>query len=188
LPKLFFPKALRPTIKERFWTVPSHKSCNESYNPDEMGQILLADVRKRMKNEQTAEMVKWLLGEMKSETPGGLILPPSIRRFSVNQVRIQNVALKVTQCIYFREHGKFLPKLPCKHCELVEKVPELQEWYRYMLEHVKPFSIAKDVFNYRYVCVDGIHHFVFMFWAGFTFCVAYDDPEGRKDFTYMKPQ
>ena len=205
-PKLFFPKALRPTIQERFWTVPSHQKCNAAYkldeeyfyyflmplvlneNSDEMGQILLADVKERMKNPQTAEMVKWLLSEMTTESPGGIILPPSIRRFSVNQIRVQNVALKVAQCVYLKEHGKFLPKFPCKHCELVERVQDLQPLYRVILEHLKPVSIAKDVFNYRYICVDGVHHFGFMFWAGFMFCLAFDDPEGRKDLIWMRPQ
>jgi hypothetical protein len=34
-PKLFFPKALRPTIRERFWTVPSHQECNAAHKLDE---------------------------------------------------------------------------------------------------------------------------------------------------------
>jgi hypothetical protein len=204
-PKLFYPKCLRPTIREPFWTVPSHRNCNEKYRMDEeyfyhflmplvinenseMGKVLLDDLWERRKNPQTASMIKWLLSEMETETPGGIILPPSIRRFSVKKVRVQNVALKISQCIYFKEHGKFLPKLPCKHCELVERIEDLQPLYRLVLEHVKPVSIAPDLFNYRYVCVHGVHYFGFMFWAGFMFCLAFDDPEGRKDLIWMKPQ
>jgi hypothetical protein len=113
-PKLFYPKSLRPTIREPFWTVPSHRACNEKYRVDEeyfyyflmplvinenseMGKVLLDDLRERRKNPQTVSMIKWLLSEMKSETPSGIILPPSIRRFSVNQARVQNVALKIAQ-------------------------------------------------------------------------------------------
>ena len=201
-PKLFYPKALRPAIKEPFWTVPSHKKCNESYRLDEeyfyyflmplvmntnseTGQVLMDDLRERRKNPQTASMIQWLLAEMKSETAGGISLPPSVRRFNVNTARVQNVALKISQCIYFREHEKFLPKFPCKHCELCETIEDLQPLYRVILEHVKPYSIAPDMFNYRYACVDGVHHFGFMFWAGFMFCLAFDDPEGRKDLIYI---
>ncbi len=204
-PKLFYPKKLRPTIKDPFWTVPSHRKCNEKYRLDEeyfyhflmplvinenseMGNVLLDDLRERRRNPQTASMIKWLLSEMESETPGGMLLPPNIRRFSVNRVRVQKVASKISQCIYFREHGRFLPKLPCKHCELVEKIEDLQPLYRLILEHVKPVSIAPDVFNYRYICVGGVHHFGFMFWAGFKFCLAFVDPEGRKDLIWMRPQ
>jgi len=84
--------------------------------------------------------VKWLLSEMKSETPNGIILPPGILRFEVNQVRVQNVALKISQCIYFKEHGKYLPSCPASYSELVEKVEDLQPLYRFVLEHVSPVS------------------------------------------------
>ena len=154
----------------------------------EMGKVLLDDLRERRKNPQTTSMINWLLSEMKSETPNGIILPPNIRRFSVNQARVQNVALKIAQCIYFKEHDKFLPKLPSKHCELVERIEDLQPLYRVLLEHTKPVSIAPDVFNYRYACVDGVHHFGIMFWAGYMFCLAFDDPEGRKDLIWIRPQ
>jgi len=204
-PKLFYPKSLRPTIRKPFWTVPSHRECNDNYRMDEeyfyyflmplvinenseMGKIVLDDLRERRRNPQTASMIKCLLREMKSETPSGIILPPSIGRFSVNQFRVQNVALKIAQCIYFKEHGKFLPKLPCKHCELVERIEDLQPVYRLILEHTKPVSIAPDVFNYRYICMDGVHYFGFMFWAAYMFCLAFDDPEGRKDLIWMRPQ
>lgn len=204
-PKLFYPKCLRPTIREPLWTVPSHRECNEKYRMDEeyfyhflmplvinenseMGKVLLDDLRERRRNPQTASMIRRLVSEMKTETPSGIILPPSIRQFSVNQVRVQNVALKISQCIYFKEHGKFLPKLPFKHCELVERIEDLQALCRLILDHVKPVSIAPDVFNYRYICVDGVHHFGFMFWAGFMFCLAFDDPEDRKDLIWIRPQ
>ena len=204
-PKLFYPKRLRPTIKEPFWTVPSHRKCNEEYRLDEeyfyyflmplvinenseMGKVLLDDLRKRRRNPQTASMMNWLLSEMKPETSSGIILPPSLRTFDLNIIRIQHVALKISQCIYFKEHGKFLPKLLCKHCELVEKIEELQPLYRLILERIKPVSIAPDVFNYRYICLHGVHLFGFMFWAGYMFCLAFDDPEGNKDMIYMRPQ
>lgn len=203
-PKLFYPKALQGTIRERFWTVPSHQMCNEAHKLDEeyfyhslmplvlnenaegMGKVLLDDLRERKKNPQTAEMIKWLLGEMKSESAGGIILPPSIRRFTVNHVRIENVVLKIAQCIYFMEHGKFLPKFPCKHCELIEKIPDLQPLFRVLLENGKPYSVVPEVFNYRYLCIDGVHAFGFMFWAGFMFCLAFDDPEGQKDLMFAR--
>jgi len=204
-PKLFYPKSLRATIREPFWTVPSHRKCNEMYRMDEeyfyhflmplvinenseMGKVLLDDLMERRKNPQTAAMIRRLLSEMKSNTPGGIVLPPSIRQFSVNPIRIQNVALKIAQCIYLKEQGHFLPKLPCKHCELVERIDDLQCLYRLLLEHVKPVSIAPDLFNYRYMCLDGVHLFGFMFWAGFMFCLAFDDPQGRNDLVWMKPQ
>ncbi|MBN1864899.1 MAG: hypothetical protein JW808_08365 [Victivallales bacterium] len=204
-PKLFYPKSLRPTIVKQFWTVPSHRVCNERSRMDEeyfyyflmplvvnenseISKALIDDLRERRKNPQTTSMIKWLLSEMKTETPSGIILPPSIRRFSVNQVRVQNVALKIAQCIYFKEHGKFLPQLLCKHCELVERIEYLQPLYRLILEHTEPVSIAPDLFNYRYICVDGVHHFGFMFWASYMFCLAFDDPDGKKDFIWMRPQ
>ncbi|MBN2228263.1 MAG: hypothetical protein JW779_01645 [Candidatus Thorarchaeota archaeon] len=182
---------------EPFWTVPSHRKCNEEYRLDEeyfyyflmplvinenseMGKVLLDDLRERRKNPQTASIIKWLLSEMKPETSSGIILPPSIRAFDVNIVRVQNVTLKISQCIYFKEHGKFLPKLACKHCELFEKIEGLQPLYRVILEHIAPVSIAPNVFNYRYICLDGLHLLGLMFWGGYMFCLAFDDPEGKK--------
>lgn len=66
-PKLFYPKSLRPRIGKPFWTVPSHRACNEKYCMDEeyfyyflmplvinenseMGKVLLDDLRERRKN------------------------------------------------------------------------------------------------------------------------------------------
>lgn len=202
-PKLFYPEVILKDLKKPLWTLPSHRACNEKHRLDEeyfyhflmplvmntnseMGNIMMDELRERKKNPQTAAMIRRLLGEMISVSPGGLILPPSLRRFNIQQHRVQNVALKISQCIYFKEHGKFLPKFPCKHCELSETIEELQPFYRTILEHVKPYSVVSDVFNYRYACVDGTHFFGFMFWAGFMFCLAFDDPEGRKDLTWIR--
>jgi len=201
-PKLFYPKVLRGTIRQPFWTVPAHRKCNEEHKLDEeyfyhflmplvintnteMGKVLIDDLRERKKNPQTAEMIKWLLSEMKSVSPDGIILPASLRQYNVRQERVQNIALKISQCIYFKEHGKYLPKFPCKHCELSERIEDLQPLYRTILDHVKPYFIAPDVFNYRYACIDGVHYFGFMFWAGFMFCLAFDDPEGRTDLIWI---
>ena len=59
----------------------------KSEDPDEMGKVLMDDLRERQKDEQTRSLTEWLIAEMKTESPGGkvTILPPSIRRSTVNQ-------------------------------------------------------------------------------------------------------
>jgi hypothetical protein len=34
-PLQFFPKAMRPQLRDKLWTVPSHRRCNQRHKSDE---------------------------------------------------------------------------------------------------------------------------------------------------------
>ena len=191
-PKLYYPKSMRGTIRAPFWTVPSHRSCNEKYRMDEeylyhfmlgmvanqnpaMGRILLDDLRARAKNDQTRGLIRRILGECQNVTPGGIHLPPGHYRIPYNIARIQNVAIKIAQCLYFLDHRAYLPRNWCKHFELCESPRDLQPLFD-LMRFQKPKAIAREIFCYRHVCVDGTHLYSLLLWQGFMFCLAFDDP------------
>lgn len=192
-PKLFHPKAIRPEIKGQLWTVPSHRGCNEKYRMDEeylyyflagmvfsqnpeMGQILLNDIRDRAKNPQTRGLIRRFLKEAKSITSGGIHLPPGISYIQPDMVRVQNVVLKIAQCIYFKDHTKHLPRTWCKHIEICQTPQDIQPLFELMV-HAKPVYVMPKVFSYRHLYVDGTHLYSLLFWEGFMFCLAFEDPD-----------
>jgi hypothetical protein len=191
-PKLFYPRAMRPSIKARLWTVPSHRACNEKYKLDEeylyyfmmgmvarqnpvMGDVLLADVRHRAKNPQTRALVRRFISETKHTTPGGIILPPTVRWIAPDFPRIQNVVVKIAQCLFFKDHTTHLPRAWCKHVELCQTPQDLQQLFE-LMRHIPSVAVVPEVFSYRYFCLDGTHYYVMVFWHGFAFCLAFDDP------------
>lgn len=193
-PKLFHPKSMRPNIRKQLWKVPSHKECNESYRQDEeylyfflagmvfnqnqeMGRIILADLKERAKDHPpTKGLVRRLIQAFKSITPGGVHLPPGHFYIQPDMVRIQNVVLKIAQCIYFKDQNKHLPRVWCKHIELCETLDDFQPLFELMI-HAKPVFVVPEVFSYRHLCVDGTHLYTLLFWEGFAFCLAFEDPD-----------
>jgi hypothetical protein len=143
-PSQFYPKSIKTTLRDSLWKVPSHRRCNGSYQKDEdyfyhrfyplvavqngaMGKIMLDDVRRRSKKPQTRVMLRHMLKECKNVSPGGIILPPTLVKVDYEVVRIQRVVVKITQCLFHKDHQRFLPRDNCEHIELCENPANLQE-------------------------------------------------------------
>jgi hypothetical protein len=142
-PRQFFPKELRETLNPNLQTVPSHLNCNEASRKDEeyffhamaihvvgtrpvMGQIILNDLKRRTNKPQTPAMVRKLLAEARTTTQGGIILPAPIVELSFDLYRLEQVALKVAQCVYYLEHEVYLRKSSCRQiglCQRLDDVP-----------------------------------------------------------------
>jgi hypothetical protein len=194
-PKLFHPKSMRPNIRKQLWKVPSHKECNESYRMDEeylyvflagmvynqnpeMGEIILADLKERAKDPQTKSLVRRLVQTFANITPGGIYLPPGHGWLQPDMVRIQNVVIKIAQYIYFKDLSKYLPRKWCTHIELCQTPEDIPPLFKLMI-HVEPKHVVPEVFSYRHACVDGTHLYSLLFWRGFMFCLAFDDPRHK---------
>ncbi len=202
--KQFYPHQLRSQIRKQLWKVPSHERCNASYKPDEeyfyhrlaglvgvqnqhMGQEVFADLRRRAKKPQSKVLIRQVLKEARNTSPGGIILPPGHLWVSYDVVRIQNVACKVAQCLFYKDHGKHMPKKNCVHIELCENFEDLQPVFMLLLRHTQPQSVYTNVFQYWYFDVEGQHHYALLFWEAFMFCLIFENPATSPDATASPP-
>ncbi len=195
-PLQFFPKALRSQLRDRLWKVPSHKRCNQSHKLDEeyflhyvyplvavqnepMGEVLLAEIKRRGRKPQSKGLIRRLLKECTHVSPGGIILPPGMVRVNYDVMRIQNVAVKVAKCLFYRDHDKYMPRSSCVHCELCETVADLQPLFAELcrVRELETRSAAPNVFRYWYIDLDGQHHYAMLFWEAFMFCMIFQKPE-----------
>jgi hypothetical protein len=192
-PKQFYPKSMREEINAPFWTVPSHKGCNATFKLDEeylyhylvglvfvqneaMGRIILEDLKRQAKNPQTRGLIRRLISETKTVTPGGIHLPPGHFRVEYDMARIRNVIIKITQCLFFKDHERFMPRANCKHFELCENPQDLQPLFE-LLHSQKANAIEPKVFSYRHFCLDGTHLYSLLLWEAFAFCLAFENPK-----------
>jgi hypothetical protein len=194
-PLQFFPKAMRPQLRERLWKVPSHRKCNQKHKLDEeyffqymfplvavqnelMGKNLLEELRRRAKKPQARGLLRRLFKECTLTSPGGIILPPPLIRVNYDVVRIQNVVLKIAQCLFYKDHARHVPRSACVHIKVCHDVPDLEfpfdELFR--VQEVEKRSAAPDVFRYWNIELDGLHAYALLFWDAFMFCLMFKDP------------
>jgi hypothetical protein len=163
-PRQFYPKSMRTELRQPLWKVPSHKRCNGSYKLDEelfyhyfyplvgfqnetVGKLVLDDLKRQAKKPQSQGLIRRMLKECKRVTPGGLLLPPSLVRFEYDPVRVQRVAIKIAQCLFHKDHRRFMPGKNCKHielCENPEALPEVFDW----LGQTERQAVEPNIFSY----------------------------------------
>ncbi len=194
-PKQFFPKPVRLEDNLNLWKVPTHKRCNGEFKLDEeyfyhnlyplvqnengqMGTLLLQDLRRRAAKPQTPVLIRGLLKRCKNHSPGGILLPPGVFHVSVENHRIQRIAVKIACGIFYHQHQRFMPRGNCKDiriCKSPEDVPEMYELSWYFGDLV---TVCPKVFSYRTAPLDGRHYVSLLFWEAFMFCMVFDDPNG----------
>lgn len=192
-PKQFFPKSVRIDDNPNLWKVPTHKRCNGEYKLDEeyfyhnlyplvqnangqMGAVLLQDIRRRAAKPQTPVLLRSLLNRCKTESPGGLLLPPGVVHVSVEVYRIQRIAVKVARGLFYHQHQQFMPQGNCKDIRLCETPEDVPEMYR-LSWHVDAVAVCPKVFSYRTATLDGRHFMSLLFWEAFMFCIVFDEPD-----------
>jgi hypothetical protein len=194
-PQQFFPKALRSQLREPLWTVPSHRKCNQKHKLDEeyffqymyalvavqneqMGTSLLEEIRRRAKKPQARGLIRRMIKECTLTSPGGIILPPPLIRVNCDTVRIQNVVLKIAQCLFYKDHDRHMPRSGCVHIQMCQDVPDLEPPFDdlFRVQEVEKKSAAPDVFRYWSVDLDGLHAYALLFWNAFMFCLFLKDP------------
>lgn len=188
----FFPKSIRPQLKDRLWKVPSHRKCNAACKSDEeyfyhvfyglvgaqnaeMGKVMLDDLKRRAKHRQTQGLIKQVLKGCTFRSPSGLYLPPGMLRIGFNILRVQNVAVKVAQCLFYRQFQRYLPRKCCQHFEICHEPEDMQPLFLEMCQ-LKPEAVDPRIFCYRHIEIDGIHYFSMIFWGAFMFCMAFEEP------------
>jgi hypothetical protein len=196
-PKQFYPKSVRTEPRDRLWKVPSHRRCNSAYKLDEeyfyhyfyplvsvrneqMGAILLHDLKRRAQKPQSKGLIRRLLKDCTNETPGGIVLPPTLVRVNYDIVRIQRVAIKIAQCLFCKDYGRFMPKLNCKDIRLCETEPEVPEFYSLLWQIETKKAVVPSVFCYWHAELDGMYLYSMLFWEAFMFCLTFQEPAESK--------
>jgi hypothetical protein len=144
---------------------------------DQMGKILLGDLTRRAKKPQIRAVLRHLLKDVKRVTPGGILLPPSLVRVEYDVVRVQRVAVKIAQCISYKEHGRFMPRKNCEHIEVCEKPTDLQELFADLCRLTEGRTVDPNVFGYWHAEYDGLHYYAMLYWGAFMYCMAFRDPD-----------
>lgn len=123
-PKQFFGKELRKNHNPDLITLPTHRTCNSSYQLDEdyfvtsllplyqesySGRSVYDDVKKRFDEGKKVPLVYKMFNEF-DENPSGLILPGDrvVKRFEGK--RITRVVWKIIRGLYYIENSLILPE------------------------------------------------------------------------------
>ncbi len=123
-PKQFFGTEVRKTLNPNLITLPTHRTCNSSFQLDEdyfvtsltpliseseSGRSVYNDVRRRFDEGKKVGLVHKVYEEF-DENPSGLILPRGkvLKRFEGQ--RIRRVVWKITRGLYFIENSLILPE------------------------------------------------------------------------------
>jgi len=193
-PKQFYPKSSRTGQNVNLWVVPTHRRCNGEYKADEeyfyhalyplvqnanphMGDTILQDLSRRAQNPQTWVLIRTLLGTSRTQTEGGILLPPGMVRLGVVTYRIERVAIKIAQGLFFRDHGLFMPRHNCRDIRLCESLQDVPEMYTAIWQPGAPVTVSPSIFSYARAVVDGLHLWSLFFWEAFMFCMLFEDPQ-----------
>lgn len=192
-PKQFYPKSVRIEEDLNLWVVPTHKRCNGEYKKDEeyfyhslcllvantnprMGSVVFKDIERRAKNPQSRTLIRGVVKTASNKTKGGLFLPDGVASFRVNKPRIERVAIKIAQGLFFRENSRFLPWDNCKDIRLCHTDENVPEMYRLSWQATERVAVCPSVFSYWSAFLNGMHYFSLLFWEGFMICILFDEP------------
>jgi len=141
-----------------------------------MRGTLLEDMERRAKRPQTRVMLRHMGKECKNMTPGGILLPPTLVRVEFDLARVQRVAVKIVQCLFYKDFGKFVPRANFDHWEMVEEAGKLQPLFSDLCR-TEPKAVDPRVFAYWDGEHDGCRYYSMVFWGAFMFCMSFQNPK-----------
>lgn len=192
-PKQFYPKENRTARIPNLWVVPTHKRCNADYRKDKeyfyhavyplvqdgnrtMGQAVYRDLMRRTHKPQTPAMTRRLLTRFKRVTDSGIHLPPGIVQFNLDACRVERVAIKISQGLFYLDESRYLPRRNCKDIRLCQTEGEVPQLYQLSWRRGEAKSVLPGVFSYRRFEFENLHLFSMLFWEAFMFCTAFEGP------------
>ena len=217
-PKQFYPKSMRDGLN--LWTVPAHKTCNNKYKLDEeyffhalyplvaktnpqIASMILDDLKRRAEKPQTPTLIRSILRTKRERLEGGILLPPGVIQLSASEHRLQQVAIKIGRCLFYRDHQRVMPYENCRDIRLCESEEDVPEMYRLSWELSRtnfndyvpkdpsglelvtdtkagqPLTACPQVFSYREACLEqeNLHLYTVMFWGSFVYCMAFSEAQ-----------
>jgi hypothetical protein len=134
-PKQVFPEDLRRRYDLNLVTLPAHKTCNASFQRDEVyfvqsigplatntyaGKALLEDLGESFKYPEGVALSRKVVNEFQWRL-NGLWLPPGLVVKSFDPDRVHRVVWKIVRGLFFLETRRFLPTHTLRNFEIYSK-------------------------------------------------------------------
>jgi len=195
-PRQFFAESIRKIDHSlKLLTLPTHQSCNKSYQADEdyfvasigpmamrhsiAGLELWKDLTKRMQRPKSFGL-KNLIEREFSNKHGRLYLPPGRVNNNFNLQRVRSVIWKITRGLFTHETNRFLPEntpMFFKYQSDIGKGTPPEEFFELVGTPVK--GNHKGIFAYRYLVdaeLNGFNIWSMLFWDAWIVVVGFHDP------------
>ena len=190
-PKQFFPKAIRQQYDLNLDLVPSHKKCNEDYRKDEeyfyhsmyplvaennpkMGQMIFQDLKRRTHKPQTPAMIRNILRNVSTVTQGGIHLPVGKAEWSLDEVRLQQNAIKIAHGVLALNNVAYIPESNCIDIRFYENKDEVIELYKLSWQASPIRGERPEIFSYQDVFINNKHLVNSLFWESFMYCLCFE--------------
>lgn len=191
-PKQFYPKIIRKQENLNLELAPSHKKCNEDYRKDEeyfyhslyplvaeknqrMGKIIFQDLDRRIHNPQTPAMIRNILKNVSNVTQGGIHLPHGKTEWSLDEVRLQQIALKIARGVLALNNIEYIPESNCVDIGFYENEDEVIELYRLLWQASPVYGICSRIFSYKFFHFDNKYLVSLLFWESFMYCLCFEN-------------
>ena len=193
-PRHLFSKAIRQKHKPNLLTLPTHGTCNRSFQEDEeyfihsfapvvmdtyAGRSLLREISIQYQSDHNIPLSQVVLKEF-NERPSGLYLPDGKVAKRLDPDRAWRVIWKIIRGLFFDEYGRFLPEDTHCNFHIVSpgyKPPDIF----YLLPDDPIRGRYPGVFDYKYRQfpeLDNGHLWALLFWDKLIFIAVFRDPEG----------
>ena len=190
-PRQFYAQELRRTHSPNLLTIPTHKSCNSSYQRDEeyfvhtmiplakdsySGQPLFRGVLDAYAQGKKRGLGKRVLEEF-DQRPSGLYLPPGqlVKRYDA--ARVNRVIWKIVRGLFFHREGKVIPDDTPRNINIVDpKVCPPSTFDR--LADRPTLGDYPGVLDYKYVQipeVHDLHYWALLLWDRIIVLTAFHD-------------
>ena len=188
-PKQFYAKNIRKIHNLNLFTLPTHISCNMSYQKDEdyfvyslapltigsySGNAIWVDISKRLKRPQSKKIGQMILNEFDQR----IILPDDkiIKRFDGKRTR--RIIWKITRGLFFKETGRFIPEDTPRLFKFISVNEEPPQEFFY-ISSTPSRGQYPGVFDYKYIDfpeLDNFHFWAMLFWDSLIILIAFHDP------------
>jgi hypothetical protein len=200
-PSLFFGEELRKRHQLNLLTIPTHKSCNHSFQSDEeyvvytlmpfsrgseAGNAVWNQTMSKLQSGRNVPLSNQVLTEFRRNV-GGIILPASKVAKIVDANRLHNVIWKIIRGLYFRHHGVILPWF--WNCGIRITVPGETPPEEFLALTgnglLRSQGRYPGVFAYsmhKFPEVNDLHYWAFLLWDRIIITAAFHDVECKCEY------
>lgn len=191
-PRQFYAHELRQAHNPNLLTIPTHKSCNASYQQDEeyfvhtmiplardsySGQAIFQNVLAGYAQGKKKGLGKRVFKEF-DPRPGGLFLPGGqvVKRYDV--ARVNRVVWKIVRGLFFHRQGKVLPEDTPRNIRVVDPKTRPPSTFE-ALAGQPALGDHPGVLDYKYAEIrelNNFHYWALLLWDRVIILVAFHDP------------
>jgi len=188
-PRQFFPSSIRKDANLKLFTLPTHASCNKSYQKDEdyfvnslgplamdsyAGKEIWEDIAQQMHRPESKKLT-WKILEEFDKNPFGIALPEELIAKKYDGERIRRVAWKITRGLFFKEYNKFLPESIDKKIWISGYGKGLSPLFPYVRDTPSRCDYP-GVFDYKYIKVEEYNLWALLFGDTITAEILFQYP------------